>query len=330
MRRALAILPLLCALAAPARADVVLRMAAIAPDGASWTRELKAFSREIETRTHGRVRMKWYWGAIAGDELQVLDRIKRDQLDGQAGAQVCDRLAPSLRVTRMLGLFQSWDEALYVIGRLRATVDGELRKHGFFGLVSGMGSDILFTRRPVRSLSDLKTTRLWLWNLDETMNQQLTAAGLHTLALPVEDAMQAYDDGRVDGFVSIPTGALAYQWSARSHYFTDLRFGFLPGCLVIANRAFDALSLDEQQAVRDAGAKLAVRFEDLGRTQERQLVTGLLQKQGVRALPASDSFRAEFFSAAEDARQHIPPSLVPSSLLQKVGGWLADYRAQHR
>src|SRR6476620_405630 len=118
---------LLLLLAPPARAEVVLRMAAIAPDGSPWTRELKAFAREIESRTRGRVRIKWYWGAIAGDELQVLERIQRDQLDGEAGAQFCDRLAPSLRVMRILGLIQSWDEALHVIARMRRTLDGEFR-----------------------------------------------------------------------------------------------------------------------------------------------------------------------------------------------------------
>jgi TRAP-type C4-dicarboxylate transport system substrate-binding protein len=323
-----ALLLLLC-LAAPAHAEVILRMAAIAPDGSPWTRELKAFSREVESRTKGRVRIKWYWGAIAGDELQVLQRIRRDQLDGQAGAQVCDRLAPSLRVMRVLGLVQSWDEAMYVLGRMRRTVDAELRQHGFAGFVSGMGNDILFSRRAVHDLDELKKTHVWVWSLDDMIIEQLKALGVPTISTEVGDALGAYEDGRVDAFISIPQGALAYQWSARTHYFTDLRFSFLPGCLVFANRAFDALQLDEQQAILESGAKLVVRFEDLGRSLDRKLTAGLFQRQGTHAQPASDLFRAQLFAAAEEARQHIPPSLVSPEWVQKVGGWLADYRAQH-
>ena len=314
----------------PARADVVLRMAAIAPDGASWTRELKAFARELESRTHGRVRMKWYWGGIAGDEVQVLERIRRDQLDGQASAQACERVAPSLRITRVLGLFQSRDETSYVMRRLRASLDEEMRQNGFVGFIAGMGNDIVFTRHPVRSLADLRRAHIWLWNIDELMRGQLEAAGVKPVMLPVDDALRAYEDGQTDGFFAVPTAALAYQWSARAHYLTDLRIGFLPGCLILTNRAFDALTLDEQQALRDAAAQLILRFDELGRSDDAKLMGGLFQRQGLRVMQPSPMFRSEFFAAAEEARQHIPASLIPPELLQKVGGWLADYRAQHR
>jgi TRAP-type C4-dicarboxylate transport system substrate-binding protein len=329
--RALLVLSLLFACGgSAARADVLLRMAAIAPDGASWTRELKAFAREIESRTNGRVRMKWYWGAIAGDELEVVDRIKRDQLDGQAGAQVCDRLAPSLRVTRVLGLFQNRDEAEYVLARMHTALESEFRQSGFIGYVGGMGTDILFTRRPVRSLAELRKTKSWLWSLDDIMIEQFKSIGLPTFTSQVGDALHAYDDGSFDAFMAIPTAALAFQWSARARYFTDLRIGFLPGCLILANRAFDQLSLEEQQVYRDASAKLLQRFEDLGRAQDQRLLSGLFARQGLRPMPPSEVFRAEFFAAAEEARQHVPPRLVAPALLQRVGGWLADYRAQHR
>ena len=329
--RACAAALLLSSLAAtPSRGDVLLRMAGIAPDGASWTRELKAFAREIASRTNNRVRMKWYWGAIAGDEMEVVDRIKRDQLDGEAGAQVCDRLAPSLRVTRVLGLFQGRDEAAFVLARMRSALETEFRQSGFVGYVGVMGIDILFTRNPVHNLAELRKTRVWLWSLDDIMEEQLKSIGVAPVTSSVGDALAAYDEGRIDGFAAIPTAALAFQWSARTRYFTDLRIGFLPGCLIIANRAFDSLTLDEQRIVREASAKLLVRFEDLGRTQDERLLSGLFARQGLKPMPASELFRAEFFAAAEEARQHVPANLVPPSLLQKIGGWLADYRAEHR
>jgi hypothetical protein len=75
---------------------------------------------------------------------------------------------------------------------------------------------------------------------------------------------------------------------------------------------------------------LVQRFEELGRSDDDKLLHGLFQKQGLRSVPAGAPFRSEFFSAAEEARKHIPPSLIAADLIQKVSGWLADYRAQHR
>ena len=60
--------------------------------------------------------MKWYLGGIAGDELAALERVKRGQLDGEAGAIFCQRLAPTLRVARVPGLFESREEFIYVVG----------------------------------------------------------------------------------------------------------------------------------------------------------------------------------------------------------------------
>jgi TRAP-type C4-dicarboxylate transport system substrate-binding protein len=324
------IVALILLAASPARADVVLRMAGVAPDGASWTRELKAFARDVESATGGHVRLKWTWGGIAGDEVQVFDRIRRDQLDGQATASACDRVAPSIRVTRVLGLVQSRDEASFILRRLSPQLDEEMHHSGFVGFVGGMGSDILFTREPVRSLADLRKAHLWLWNIDRMMRPQLESIGIHPVPLDLLEALPAYEDGKTDGFFAIPTAALAYQWSARARYFTELRMGFVAGCLVIANRAFDALSISEQQAVRDAAARLMSRFEALGRSDDDRLLHGLFARQGLRPIALSAGFRSESFSAAEEARQHVPPDLLDPALLQKVSSWLADYRAQHR
>src|SRR5437870_3661048 len=84
---------------------VVLRLGTVAPDGTAWARELRSFGRDVESGTHGAVRVKFYFGSIAGDEIAALDRIRRGQLDGMASGVACHRIMPSLRVTRIAGLF---------------------------------------------------------------------------------------------------------------------------------------------------------------------------------------------------------------------------------
>jgi TRAP-type C4-dicarboxylate transport system substrate-binding protein len=323
------VLGILLSAVAPARAETVVRLAGIAPDGASWTRELKAFAREVETGTQGRVKIKWIWGGIAGDELTVLDRIRRNQLDGQAGAEFCDHVAPSLRVLRVLGLVQNYAENSYVLRKLGGTLEKEFRQNGFFGFAAGMGSDILFTREPVRSLADLKKPTLWMWDLDEVLMVQLKRMGVNLMPLPLYQAAPAYDAHKTGGFISIPTAALAFQWSAQSRWFTDIRFAFLPGCLAIANRVYDALDVRDQAAVREAVAKLRLRFEDLGHSQDSALLNSLFAKQGTRPVPMSATFRAEFLDQAREARSAIPATLVPPKLIDQVQSWLADYRAEH-
>jgi TRAP-type C4-dicarboxylate transport system substrate-binding protein len=322
------------ALVRPAAAETILRMAVIAPDGTAWARELKAFARDVELATGGEVRIKWYLGGIAGDEKTALERVKRGQLDGAALSVTCSRYAPSLKVTRMLGLFQRYDESHFVLNRLYPAIDQELRKSGLVGLgIAVIGSELIFSRRPVSSMAEWRAQKLWVWDLDDIWIAELPRFGLKTVALPVEQAGAAYDRGEIDGFVGIPTAALAYQWSTRAKYFTRLQLGFLPACLVLSTAAFDALPLEAQNGLRGAGAKLGARFDEINRAQEEQLVNGLFERQGLRSVPLGtpqgQRFRAEFFEESQRLQANLPEPLIPRELISRVKVLLADFRAEH-
>jgi TRAP-type C4-dicarboxylate transport system substrate-binding protein len=316
--------------ALPARADpVTLRMASAVPEGTAWAREGMAFARDVATLTHGEVRVKWYLGGIAGDELQVQERIRRDQLDGAgSGGILCTRLAPSMRVTRLVGLSGDRAESAYVLAKLKPTLDEEFRQSGFTDLwVAGLGPSIVFSREPVRSMSDLLRGRWWSWDLDELFNGGLRTLGLKLVPLPLHEAARAYDESRIDGFLTLPTAALAFQWSAQARYVTDLRLGFLSACLIVANRAFDPLPVEAQDAIKAASAKFQARMETVGREQDAALLGGLFAKQGLHPLPVSDELRRQLEAVARAAREH--DAAVPAPLRKKVEGWLADYRADH-
>jgi TRAP-type C4-dicarboxylate transport system substrate-binding protein len=319
------------AAASAAGEPTTLRIATIAPDGSAWARELRTYQRDVETGSGGAVRIKLYMGGIAGDEMEVLERIRRDQLDGTIGSEICTRLAPSMKVARIVGLFQSREESAYALSRLKPTLDEEFLRAGFVNLgEAGLGTEVLFTRLPIRSLDDLHQQRLWIWDLDEMLRAQVGPLGMRTLPLPINDAARAFDEQRIDGFVSIPTATLAFQWSAQARYVTDLRMTFRSGCEILSNRAYDELPIAARLALHDASGKLARRIEELGQRQDQELLSGLLARQGLKTLPVSETLRAEFFEAARVAREQAGNQLVPHALLEKVLSWLADYRALHQ
>jgi TRAP-type C4-dicarboxylate transport system substrate-binding protein len=332
MLRAFVCFAATCAFAAVASAAelVTLRLATIAPTGSGWAREFSAWGRDIEAGTHGAVRVKIYFDGVAGDDLAVLDRIHRDQLDGSMGSESCMRLSPTMRVTRIFGLFQSREESKYVMTRLLPRVDDEFLKAGFINMgYAALGPEVLFTRQPVRDFAELRKTPLWIWDLDEALRAQAVALGLRIVPTPLEGANHAYDDHRVDGFVAVPTAALAFQWSAQARYLSPLNFSFREGCLFIASRAFDALPIDAQRYVRSASAKLRARLDDLNVQQDNLLLGGLFARQGLKPVPVSERFRLEFFEKSRELRARPEGQIVPPKLLDQVLSWLADYRAQH-
>ncbi|HXU73013.1 MAG TPA: TRAP transporter substrate-binding protein DctP [Polyangia bacterium] len=314
---------------------IVLRFGTVAPDGTAWARIARQTGAALSEATHGQVQSKWYFNGVAGDELQMLARMRKDQLDGIVSAgMLCQKLSPAMRVMRTVGLFQTRDESAYVAGRLKPLFDEDFRREGFVNLGDvGIGPDLFFTREPVRSMAELKRTKLWTWNLDEVFVATWPMLGMHVVPLPIDQAYGAYETGRIDGFIAVPTAALGFQWSSEARYVTDLHVSFLRACILISTRAFDPLPIEARNALLQSSAAGMMRLEGMGRRQDEELLGGLFAKQGLKTVVASESFRAEFLAQARGVRDQIATGkerLVPAELLQKVLALLADYRAEHR
>ena len=311
-RRALFVTPLAAARAEP----VTLRLATIAPHGTGWAREFAALARDIELGTQGAVRVKMYYSAIGGDEFTVLDRIKRDQLDGAIGSESCVRVAPSLRVTRIFGLFQNRDESFYVLGRLERRVDAEFLRAGFVNLGDvTLGAEMLFTRA-AGALDWRSCARRSCGSGTTTMRSRLQAPalGLHVVghAARGRGARLRRQERRrlhrhADGGAGLPVvgAGAATSRTSRSAIATAASF--------IASRAFDALPIDAQRYIRSAdGASCARASTTSAARQDDALVGGLFARQGLKTVPVSDAFRLDFFREARDMRVQLGAQLVRS------------------
>ncbi|MGZ4211321.1 MAG: TRAP transporter substrate-binding protein DctP [Actinomycetota bacterium] len=327
-----ALLALMFAVSVAHAEPAVVRIATAAPEGSGWARELKAVTRELNASSNGELSLKWYFGSIAGTELEVQDRIRRGQLDGIAsGGMLCMKLAPTMRIARIPGLFNSRDEVMHVLNRLHPEIDAEFRQHGFVNLGwSGFGFDAVFSRKPITSMADLRSGKFWLWSLDPVWQAVAREMGISFVTSEPNDAAQAYREQGLAGMVANPSVALVFQWSTEARYFTPLHAAFLPVCVLVSNSAFDALATDQKDALRAASAKMLARVSDVSESTERQLLGGLLERQGLRPVRLSPEFERAFLDEARRAREALGDKLVPTALLHRVNGYLAELRATKR
>jgi TRAP-type C4-dicarboxylate transport system substrate-binding protein len=332
-RCAAAVLLATIAALGPAAADepTILRVATVAPDGTAWAREMRAASREFDSRTEGRVKSKWYWGGVVGNELEMGERLRRGQIDEVvSGGPLCTEVMPTLRILRVPGLFQGRDEAQHVMNKLQSRLVAEARERGLVELsVVPIGGDMFFLNHAVSSLAELRSIKLWQWDLDSAGGAMARAMGFQIVPTSIEGAARAFDDGKLEGFWVMPTAAMAFQLAVRAPYLLDLNWSILFGCTLLSSRFFYGLSPDDQKALVTVIAHGAERIADVGLQQETALLSGAFKHQGVKLVPASERFRAEFFAAAKSSQEHDGPKLVPRELIQQVKEILADYRAEH-
>ncbi|MCA1664844.1 MAG: TRAP transporter substrate-binding protein DctP [Myxococcales bacterium] len=322
---------MLATAAASAEPEHVLRISSIAPEGTGYARELRGLAAETLALTQGRVRIKPYFGAIAGEERTAWERVKRGQLDGVASAaMLCEELSPSMRVMRLPGLFHTREEVVAVMTRIKPITDREFEQAGARNLGGVMvGPVILFTREPIRTLADMRQHTYWVWDADKVMTPIFPVLGLSVLPLSIYEAGHAFEHKRHDGFVATPAAALAFQWSTLARYYEPLPLAYLVGCLVVANRAFDELSLLDQQSLASAAAKAMMHIDEVGREMDVQLLGGLFEKQGLQQVAVTSQLRAEYEVVAARARAElIAQHRVDPELVGKVEQMLSEIRAR--
>jgi TRAP-type C4-dicarboxylate transport system substrate-binding protein len=245
------------------------------------------------------------------------------------GVWQCERWAPSMRVTRLPGLFRNGGELKYVRQRLRPLFDDEFKKAGMVNLgETTIGPSMIFLREPVHTFEELRKVKLWSLQDDVTKQKLLEALGLSLVPSSFDKSREDFDQHRVDGFLAPPAGALAFQWSTQARYLLEVVTDDILGCIAVTASAFDKLPVEQRQIILAAVAKFLMRFDDVSAHADQELLGGLFERQGLRILRPDEKFQADFDKASHEAWRTVGAQMVSPQLLDQVLKFLDEYRAQ--
>ncbi len=195
---------------------VVIKIATLAPDGSAWMNLFHKWQARVEQRTEGRVKIKFYAGGVQGDERDVIRKMRVGQLSGAAITGIgLAMINPEVRALEAARTYPELDHA-------RERLDPLLRKKfdekGYLLMGWGdVGPVHIFSQRPIRSLDDLRLTKLWMFGRRSDDQADLRGARAARRA-----------DGRARGAArpwrpapSTPSSArrcrrVALQWSAHA------------------------------------------------------------------------------------------------------------------
>jgi TRAP-type C4-dicarboxylate transport system substrate-binding protein len=239
-------------ISAAAGAAETFKIATLAPEGSAWMTDMRAGAKEIEQRTEGRVKFKYYGGGVQGNDKQVLRKMRIGQLHG--GAFVSSSLAILQPDAELLGLpllFDNAAEVRYVRKRMDAKLLQRLEDAGYvnFGF-AGTGFAYLMSNKPTSTLQDLDGQKVWIPQGDEISFAALKTLGIAPTLMPLTDVLTGLQTDLIDSVSSPPIGALVLQWHTKLRYITDLPLSYVYAALVIDKKQFTKLSNVDQAVVR--------------------------------------------------------------------------------
>src|SRR3569833_1091754 len=165
--RLAAVLGLSLLLAAPARAQDVkyIKFATLAPEGSTWMNVMTALSKDLEKATGGKLKFKFYPGAMAGEDKDVVKKIRIGQLQAAGFTGVgLGEIAPAVRLLDSPWLFRDRKELEHVREKFAPQLDAAVEKGGFVVLGwTDLGSVYVFSKNPISGPDDMKKAKMRVW-----------------------------------------------------------------------------------------------------------------------------------------------------------------------
>jgi len=308
-----------------------IKFASLAPDGSTWMKVMRELDQAIREKSNGEVGFKFYPGGVAGDEKDVLRKIRLGQLHSAGFTGVgLGEINSEVRILDSPFLGRNYDEVDFIANRFYDKFAAGFEKNGYILLGwADVGFVYIFTNSPVHSLDDMKHVKMWMWEGDPVAEATFKAMGVDPIPLSVIDVMMALQTKMVDGVYISPMAMIALQWFTQVKYMMEVPLTNSAGAVLISKRMFDMMPETYQALLKETSREYFKKLLTLSRKENVESIT-TLKENGIQMVPPpADDQMAFFYEKGKQARRLMAGSLYPMELVDDVEKALADYRKQN-
>ena len=311
----------------PVKAQLTVKMATLVPDGTSWATVIKEGAEKWKKLSNGRVTMNIYWGGVAGDDGDVVRKMRLGTL--HAGVLTSVGLAEIDTSVYALGvplMYASYDEVYWVLEKMRPKLQANFEKKGFVPLNwVDAGWIYYFTQKPVTTPDDLKKLKLFAWDIDTNAIDILKGMGFNPQPMPSAEIVTGLQTGRINAVPLSPQVAVITQYYNYAKNMTDLKFEILLGATVIDKRTWDKVPAELRapllQAMQETGKKLR---EEIRKSGERDVEE--MKKRGLNVVPVDARTRDAWIKVAESVYPKLRERVVGAEGFDEALKYRDEYR----
>lgn len=312
---------------------LTIKVGTLAPDGSTWYTALRDMGEEWEKATEGKVNIRIYPGGVAGDEVDMVRKMRIGQIHAAAVTDVgLSSIIPEIAAFQMPMMFNSYEELDYVRDRLASRLEQLLASRGFIVLSWGDAGWVhIFSQKPVIYPNDLKLQdqKIFVWAGGTSTFNAWKAAGFHPVEVAAPDIFMSLQTGLINTFTTTPLIALSYQWFAHAKNMCDLAYAPLCGATVITKEAWERIPEDIRPKLLQAAKSNGERLKKEIREMDVEAIK-VMEKHGLVKQPIPEEARKEWKDMTE---KYLYPELlkreVPQDMYEEVLALLHEYRAQH-
>ena len=306
-----------------------LKIATLAPEGSNWMIEMRAGADQVESRTEGRVKFRFYGGGVQGKDSQVRRRMRIGQLQGATFTSgALGQLAPNVELYALPLTFQNLDEVLYVREKMDHHLRTALEQNGLvnFGL-AGAGQSYLMSNTPVRNLADMSGQKTWVQEGDQIAFTAFKSLGISPVPLPLTDVLTGLQTELLDSAAVSPVGAIVLQLHTKLKYITNLPLSYVYGALVIDSKPFSQLTEGDRAIVREVMEAIYRNFDARSIRDNAEALEALVGHGLELVEPEHEQVPQWKTRVSESNRAMAEQGLVSKALLDEMMALLEEFRS---
>ena len=280
----------LCALVAgPAAAKkTTIKVATLAPKGSAFHKVLAELADTWKTASDGQVRLKIYPGGVAGDDAEVVRKMRLGTLHGgllTSGGLV--EISKAVNALQLPLAYDSWAALDYVRDKMRPMLEAEYAAKGFVVLAWGdVGWVRLISKDRIVTPEEAGKAKLFVFQGNPEQADLWRTSGFNPTPLPATEITTALQTGLINAVPATAQAAVLMRWHNHVKHITGATWAPFVGALVIEKKKWDAIDPALQSTLKAAAEKAGEQLKSLSRkTDEDSLAEMAKRGISVNAIP---------------------------------------------
>lgn len=182
-------------------ADFTFKYGNAQPETSIRSQSMTFFEEELEKRSGGRIDVENFFGAVLGNEREMMDQVTSGLLQGTRGGFFADA-SGAFNIYQLPFLVANWDEMQCLVASdFTKGVEARAEANGYHVPATGISQGFrAYTNnvRPITKVEDLAGLKIREPQSD-LMIATGTALGSVPIAMPFSEAYQAFQQGVIDG-----------------------------------------------------------------------------------------------------------------------------------
>jgi TRAP-type transport system periplasmic protein len=315
------------ALPAASAPKIVLKIASIAPERSPWGKALEKVAADWERLSNGTVQVKIFAGSIAGNELDMIRKIRLGVIQGGVFSSMgLAKIDPSLTVLCIPFLFHSREEFNAVFERITPTLEKIIEDKGFKVVLWTLAGWVnFFTKDKVLDPDDLKKFKMSVTADFPEIEQVWKRMGYEVVTGEENTLLIQLQSGAASGAYLPPLLAASGQYFPLVPHMFGPSLAPLVGGLLLSDRAWASLPAELHQPFLEAVVSAARGLYDETMTLEADAIK-MMKENGLVVHDAPPDKLAKWYEAADRAVDRLIGPVFSKELYDRVIGYVQEYR----